>query len=156
MSTPKDRPGGLPAAAIAALGRGDPIAAVKLVREATGLGLKDAKDALEAWQRAGTPPAAGAMTGGPAARTALAALPAEAVAALRAGRKLEAIRIVRAAAGIGLKEAREAVDDFERRQPGGLTPAGAVQAGGGNGSGLAWAIGAIAAATLGWWFFGRG
>jgi ribosomal protein L7/L12 len=39
----------LPETAIAALHRGNKIEAIKLVREASGLGLKEAKDAVEAY-----------------------------------------------------------------------------------------------------------
>lgn len=41
--------GDLPGEAIAALERGNKIEAIKLVREAQGLGLKEAKDAVEAY-----------------------------------------------------------------------------------------------------------
>ena len=43
---------------------------------------------------------------------------AAAVAALHQGRKIDAIRITRQEQGIGLKEAKEAVDDYLRSQPG--------------------------------------
>lgn len=43
---PPDR--ALPPEALAALERGDKIAAIKIVRARTGLGLKEAKDAVEA------------------------------------------------------------------------------------------------------------
>lgn len=45
-------PGDLPAAAIDALRRGNKIEAIKLHREATGEGLKESKDAVEAWEAA--------------------------------------------------------------------------------------------------------
>lgn len=44
-------------------------------------------------------------------------LPAAAVAALRQGNKVEAIKIVRAELGLGLKEAKDAVEDYERDHP---------------------------------------
>lgn len=54
------------------------------------------------------------MPSKPLARTALPEeLPAEAVAALRRGRKIEAVKIVRARFGIGLKDAKEIVDAAE-------------------------------------------
>jgi hypothetical protein len=43
-------------------------------------------------------------------------LPAEAVAALERGNKIEAIKLVRQAHGIGLKEAKDAVDAYESRR----------------------------------------
>jgi hypothetical protein len=42
----------LPHAAVAALQQGNKIEAIKLTREVTGLGLKEAKDAVEAYLRA--------------------------------------------------------------------------------------------------------
>ena len=44
-------------------------------------------------------------------------LPAAAVAALQAGNKIEAIKIVRAAQGIDLKDAKGAVDAYIRQHP---------------------------------------
>jgi len=46
MESPRNT---LPETAIAALHRGNKIEAIKLVREANGLGLKEAKDAVEAY-----------------------------------------------------------------------------------------------------------
>ncbi len=39
----------LPANVIAAVQRGEKIEAIKILRERTGMGLKEAKDAVEAW-----------------------------------------------------------------------------------------------------------
>ncbi|HSO07784.1 MAG TPA: ribosomal protein L7/L12 [Pelomicrobium sp.] len=44
-------------------------------------------------------------------------LPSAALAALSRGRRIEAIRIVRASHGLGLKEARELVEAYEREHP---------------------------------------
>ncbi len=44
-------------------------------------------------------------------------LPSEALAALERGNKIEAIKIVRAAQGIGLKEAKDAVEAHARDHP---------------------------------------
>lgn len=44
-------------------------------------------------------------------------LPPDAVAALNAGRKIEAIKIVRERQGIGLKEAKELVDSYVAVHP---------------------------------------
>jgi hypothetical protein len=44
-------------------------------------------------------------------------IPPQAVAALNAGRKIDAIRIVRETQGIGLKEARELVDSYTALHP---------------------------------------
>jgi hypothetical protein len=44
-------------------------------------------------------------------------LPASAIEHLRHGRKIEAIKIVREATGLGLKEAKDAVDSHLARNP---------------------------------------
>ena len=46
----------LPAEAVAALSRGQVVEAVKIVREKTGLGLKESKDLVDAYRQGGTPP----------------------------------------------------------------------------------------------------
>lgn len=48
---PADLPGGTRAGVEAALADGNKIEAIKLMREATGLGLKEAKDAVGAMER---------------------------------------------------------------------------------------------------------
>ncbi len=45
-------------------------------------------------------------------------LPDQAVAALKSGRKIEAIKIVRETQGVGLKEAKEAIDWHIGSNPG--------------------------------------
>lgn len=97
----------LPANVLAALERGGTLEAIKLLRESTGLGLKEAKDVIDAH-----------LHGRPLAHTAVTAsgsLPAPVVAALQQGRKLDAIRLLREHTGMGLKESKDAVDAFERR-----------------------------------------
>ena len=44
-------------------------------------------------------------------------LPAHVIDAVRRGNKIEAIKLLREHAGIGLKEAKDAVDAFERSSP---------------------------------------
>ena len=44
-------------------------------------------------------------------------IPQTALAALRRGNKIEAIKIVRAELGLGLKEAKDAVEAYERAHP---------------------------------------
>lgn len=44
-------------------------------------------------------------------------LPPEAVEALRSGRKLEAIKLLRKRRGVGLREAKEAVEAYARSDP---------------------------------------
>jgi ribosomal protein L7/L12 len=54
-STPMTSFDGLPAEALDALSRGQPIEAIKIVREKTGLGLKEAKDLVERYRDEGLP-----------------------------------------------------------------------------------------------------
>lgn len=44
-------------------------------------------------------------------------LPAAVVTALSQGKKIEAIKLLREATGIGLKEAKDAVEDYIKSQP---------------------------------------
>jgi ribosomal protein L7/L12 len=92
-----------------ALAAGNKIAAIKHYREATGLGLKDAKDAVEAI-------AAGRAAPSLAAAPALVAGGNQTVLTLlAAGRKIEAIKVYREATGVGLKDAKDAVEALEAR-----------------------------------------
>ena len=45
-------------------------------------------------------------------------LPTEALSALQAGNKIEAIKLVRVAAGLGLKDAKDLVERYVATQPG--------------------------------------
>ena len=94
------------AAIRAALAAGEKIEAIKLLREATGLGLAEAKDAVERMERE---PGEGA--------TPSPAVPPTVRAALMAGNKIEAIRLYREAMGGGLKDAKEAVERIALGDP---------------------------------------
>ncbi|MEO8387544.1 MAG: 50S ribosomal protein L7/L12 [Polaromonas sp.] len=104
-------PGGAPAPTLPqpvqdALQRGNLVEAIKLMRADTGLGLKETKDALEAYMR-GEPPAPGFA---PKALSAEAPLPAQVQEALDQGNKIEAVRRLRSLTGLGLSEAKDVVD----------------------------------------------
>jgi hypothetical protein len=109
----------LPPQVLDELARGRMIEAIKLLREARGLELKAAKEAIDAHLRgAPLPPprAAGPFNG---------SLPAPVREALQRGNKIEAIRLLREHSGLGLKEAKQAVDaaDTGLRAPvGALSP----------------------------------
>ncbi len=45
------------------------------------------------------------------------ALPAEVIAAINSGHKIQAIKLLREAKGLGLAEAKDAVDDYIRANP---------------------------------------
>jgi len=85
----------------ALLAEGRKIAAIKRYREETGVGLAEAKQAVEALERDEPPP-----TGEPADSSS----EAEIVALLQQGRKIKAIKLYRERTGVGLKEAKDAVE----------------------------------------------
>lgn len=102
-------PPSLPPAVAEALARGKLIEAVKLLRS-SGIGLKQARDAVAAHAK-------GQHAAGPDAFSAGAASPplsADVLTALQQGHKIEAIRLMRAQSGLDLKHAREAVEAYER------------------------------------------
>jgi ribosomal protein L7/L12 len=87
---------------------GRKIEAIKLYREATGVGLKEAKEAVEAMEAGTMPPPT------PAAAPPSGDWRAEVVDFLRRGQKIWAVKRYREATGVGLKEAKDAVDEIER------------------------------------------
>ena len=109
---PRESAASLPAAAIAALNRRNKIEAIKIVREETGLGLKEAKDVVERYV-AGDPP----FSSQPPRTRDGNPMPLAAVSALQNGKLIEAIRIVREAHGIGLKDAKDTVDRYLDAEP---------------------------------------
>jgi len=107
-------PGGIDVDQIRELARaGKKIDAIKLVREQTGLGLKEAKDAVEAIERGElvelTWASSAAAAPGPYALDL-----APITAAVNAGKKIEAIKLYRQQTGVGLKEAKDAVEALEQ------------------------------------------
>jgi ribosomal protein L7/L12 len=93
----------LPTSVQKALHSGDKLMAIQLLRASAGLDLKAAKDAVE---RGGLdtliPP--------DVVEPALLSLPPAVREAMRRGQKVDAIRLLREATGMGLKEARQAVE----------------------------------------------
>jgi ribosomal protein L7/L12 len=122
----------------AAIDRGAKIEAIKLLRDATGLGLKEAKDAVENIEAGGSFVAAQPNATAPGN---------EGIArALLQGNRLEAIRLYREQNDVGLKEAKDAVEamlDAERGNATGLSPGEVKRSGG-----LMWAAAACAAGLL--------
>jgi len=88
------------------------IDAIKLYREFTGEGLKEAKEAVEAIER-GQKPAFSANHPSSASQPA-GDLMAQIEQELRAGRKINAVKLYREAHNVGLKEAKDEVDEIER------------------------------------------
>jgi len=97
--------------ATALLAAGRKIEAVKRVRELTGLGLKEAKDYVDALQQGVVVEAPALSPAHPLGETPP---PLELDAQLRLlvaeGRKIEAIKLLRERSGLGLKEAKDYVD----------------------------------------------
>ena len=94
--------------------RGNKIAAIKRVRELTGLGLKEAKDYVEALvANPGEPPQSSLPTvERPAAAEIASEVDAELRALLARGNKIGAVKRVRELTGWGLKEAKDYVDSL--------------------------------------------
>jgi large subunit ribosomal protein L7/L12 len=113
----------LEAQVLSLLAQGQKIGAIKVYRQATGVGLAAAKDAVEALERGQRPPAnAGAAAEGD--------IDDEIAALLARGEKIQAIRVYRNRTGVGLKEAKDAVDAFAAQRgvavPGGSGCLGAI------------------------------
>ena len=91
----------LPPNVLDAIQRRNLVEAIKLLREQTGLGLKEAKDLIDAHTDARAP-----------VRSEFSpdALPPSAAAALQQGDQVEAIRLLHTETGIELKEARAVVE----------------------------------------------
>ncbi|MCZ4306746.1 ribosomal protein L7/L12 [Zoogloeaceae bacterium G21618-S1] len=102
-----------PADARAALEAGQLIEAIKIVRQTHGLDLAAAKDWVERERDA--PGATAPPANYPAEHTDAHELPPAAEAALAGGRMIDAIKIVRAERGLGLKEAKALVDGHVAR-----------------------------------------
>ena len=84
---------------------------------------------------------------------ARAAFPTDAIQALRRGNKIEAIKLVRLARNIGLKEAKDAVEDYLRAQPALLQQLNASQAQGREGF-VRWLVVILLVLAAGtYWYF---
>jgi ribosomal protein L7/L12 len=102
----------LPPEVVEALGRNEKIQAIKRLRELRGLGLKDAKELVDAFLKKGEDRAARPRRHTAGDQHGNSELPAEVVEALASNQNIEAIKRLRSARGIGLKEAKDLVDEF--------------------------------------------
>lgn len=93
----------------ALLAQGEPVKAIKRLREFTGLGLVDAKRLIDTWQ-----PLAGSVAGPIALANPAAELSPTAGAEIdrlvAEGRLVVAIKAYREATGVGLKEAKQIIE----------------------------------------------
>lgn len=142
-------PSPLPEDVRRAVAAGRQLEAIRLLCDRTGLGLAEAKAAVESGQLPDAAPRQGFAS----------ALPADVAAALAAGDKLKAIRLLRRDKGLSLRQAKAVVDEAgraaaspEARRAAGLSP-GEVPRG-------RWSAGAVVlvVAVLGavaWFLAGR-
>lgn len=95
---------------------GNKIEAIKLYREQTGLGLKEAKDAVDGLEKAVNAglPIDSMLTAPVPTNPAQGNWMQEVMDEIRAGRKINAIKIYRENSGLGLKESKDAVDALEK------------------------------------------
>jgi ribosomal protein L7/L12 len=99
---------------------GNVIEAIKLTREHTGLGLKEAKDAVDAFLRSDSPPDAAGAAGSARSRNPRADIgdiPSSAVAFLYQGKLIDAIEQTRQEQRLGLKDAKETVERYLAANP---------------------------------------
>ncbi|WP_395094637.1 ribosomal protein L7/L12 [Armatimonas sp.] len=99
----------LPASVLQALEAGNTLEAIKRLHRETSLGLKESKDAIDAYTH-GTGSVPTARSTPLSAPPPPSVLPASVMEALQQGNKIQAIRLLREATGLGLKEAKEAVE----------------------------------------------
>ena len=95
----------IPPDAQGAADRGNLIEAIKITREVTGLGLKEAKDAVDAYLH-GRQPALPPRD-----------IPLSAIVSLQEGRLVDAVRLTREAGRLQLKEAYDAVNAYLDANP---------------------------------------
>jgi hypothetical protein len=147
MATSNDSRAPLPEPVLQALARGNMIEAIKLLR-ATGLGLKEAKDLIDIHQMGGDVPPSFDST------MPAGTLSPNVIDAIRRGNKIDAIRLLRDQTGMGLKEAKDAVEGYELAHPApASTSPGEMQQSGG--SGLRWIALLAVAAIVAYFLFRR-
>ncbi len=138
----------LPAEVIDALQRGQPIEAIKRLIASAAATSGQARRAPDGRMPASAPTSARPSSwSGP--------LPPAVVDAVRADRKIEAIRLLREHSGLGLKEAKERVESewaALRAGSSGLAP-GEVPHTGDNWS---WVLIVVFVALIAWWWLRRG
>jgi ribosomal protein L7/L12 len=138
----------IPDDVLLAIGRGDVIEAIKLLRAATGLGLKEAKDLVDAHRSGKT--VSVVLLAHSESLPASGPLPQPVMQALRNGNKIEAIKLLREETGLGLKEAKDAVEALHPLQPG--TGMGISRGGSGAGSAIWWVSAMVVIAIIAYYF----
>lgn len=93
---------------------GNKIEAIRRYRERTGVGLKEAKDFVDALAAGENPTVAAPMAIPPGSPSGHPAIGPEIDALLIGGQKIQAVKLVRERTGLGLKESKDLVDARER------------------------------------------
>lgn len=133
----------LPDDVLDALENGQTIEAIKLLRAASGLGLKEAKDLIDAYQQGKPLSVQIAST--------IDQLPASVMAALQSGNKIDAIRLLREQTGLGLKEAKDAVEAMKMPKIDGKAHFPTVERPSSMG-GIGWLLAMVAIGVAGYYF----
>jgi ribosomal protein L7/L12 len=158
----------LPQAAVEALSQGRVVEAIRIVRQASGLGLQDAQQLVQRYTARPSPGTVRAGTGADASTAAQPAsfvFPQEATTALASGDIVTAIALVRGAnRHLDLRSAKEAVDKIRseraRSSPGASAalsrPARTPTVMEGDRGSHGWLLLVILAAIVAcvWWLFG--
>lgn len=134
--------GGFPAAARTAISNGQTIVAIKIVREAYGLGLSEAKDLVEAYGKKGE-----AALKGLQPRGGVIDLPGEVVALIQGGHRDRAAQLLHGKFGLSAQDALSRVADYSgaRHKSGAVGDSGRTVSPGDSGGGAWWAVLAVAA-----------
>jgi ribosomal protein L7/L12 len=115
---------------------GRTIEAIKLLREVTGLSLKEAKEAVDRCAHGGSLDIAEDLAAHRAALHGAAQVDGEIKALLESGRKIEAIKLMRERSGLDLKTSKDIIDsmegDLKRAGTGRPHPAAVRESGGGR------------------------
>ncbi|QXZ10826.1 hypothetical protein KUF54_06375 [Comamonas sp. Y33R10-2] len=114
----------IPAEIMSVWNSGNKVLAIKLLRDQTGLGLAETKHLLESADAAGLPiemPLQ--MHRAEPSITEPSPTELRIHAAIAAGSKLEAVKLLKEATGLGLAQAKERIDDAMQGQPLDLKPA---------------------------------
>jgi ribosomal protein L7/L12 len=130
---------------------GRTIEAIKLLREVTGLGLKEAKEAVDRCAQGGSLDIAEDLAAHRAALHGAAQVDGEIKALLESGRKIEAIKLMRERSGLDLTTAKDIIDsmegDLKRAGSGRPHPAAVRESGGGGRRWIAVLLIVVAAAV---------
>lgn len=128
---------------------GRTIDAIKLYREVTGLGLKEAKDAIDRCADGGSLEFAEDVAAGKAALDGSAAVDGEIRGLLESGRKIEAIKLLRERSRLDLTTAKAIIDSMEAdlNRAAGYRPGSAGGIDRGSGGFLRWILAGLAIAA---------